>query len=138
MYSFHRAANSIGAIAGLLIGAGLAQAFDWRVPFLVFAAPTLVLVVLGLRLTDPGRGHFERAASNLGTDTNLEEPPPSYAEALRMVWTIRSLRRIFMALPFLAASFVVAGKSATGRRSAARTRAPRHARSRAAPRWRRG
>ncbi len=106
VYSFHRAANSIGAIAGLLIGAGLAQAFDWRVPFLVFAAPTLVLVVLGLRLTDPGRGHFERAASNLGTDTNLEEPPPSYAEALRMVWTIRSLRRIFMALPFLAASIV--------------------------------
>ncbi|MBK6855069.1 MAG: MFS transporter [Microthrixaceae bacterium] len=106
VYSFHRAANSVGAIVGLLAGAGLAQAFGWRAPFMVFAIPTIVLAVAGLRLSDPGRGHFERAASDLGTDPSLEEPPPSYAEALRMVWTIRSLRRIFTALPFLAASIV--------------------------------
>ena len=105
-YSFHRAANSMGAIVGLLAGAGLARAFDWRAPFMVFAVPTLLLVIAGLRLSDPGRGHFERAASDLGVDPSLEEPPPSYAEALRMVWTIRSLRRIFTALPFLAASIV--------------------------------
>jgi branched-chain amino acid transport system ATP-binding protein len=106
VYAIHRAANSVGVIAGLLIGAGLATVFDWRAPFLVFAAPTLLLVVAGARLRDPGRGHFEREAADLGVASTVEEPPPSFAEAIRMVWTIRSLRRIFVALPFLAASIV--------------------------------
>ncbi|MCB0963301.1 MAG: MFS transporter [Acidimicrobiales bacterium] len=106
VYSIHRAANSIGTITGLLVGAGLASLFGWRTPFLVFAVPTLVLVVAGLRLRDPGRGHFEREAADLGADAGTDEPPPSFAEAIRMVWTIGSLRRIFAALPFLAASII--------------------------------
>jgi branched-chain amino acid transport system ATP-binding protein len=106
VYSIHRAANSVGIIVGLLVGAGLASAFNWRTPFVVFAVPTLVLVIAGLRLRDPGRGHFERTAADLGVASTAEEPPPSFAEAIRMVWTIRSLRRIFVALPFLAASIV--------------------------------
>jgi len=106
VYSIHRAANSVGIIVGLLAAAALAQMFDWRAPFLVFALPTLFLIVAGMRLRDPGRGHFERRAADLGGDTDVDEPPPSYAEAVRMVWTIRSLRRIFVALPFLAASIV--------------------------------
>ena len=106
VYSIHRAANSIGQILGFLVGAGLATLFTWRAPFIVFAFPTVILVFLGLRLRDPGRGHFEREAADLGIDTEVDEPPPSFAEALRMVWTIRSLRRIFMALPFLAASII--------------------------------
>ena len=106
VYSIHRAANSVGIILGLLIGAGLATLFNWRVPFLFFAIPTVLLVLAGLRLKDPGRGHFEREAADLGPGTEADEPPPSFAEAIRMVWTIRSLRRIFIALPFLAASIV--------------------------------
>ncbi|QXC61236.1 MFS transporter [Aquihabitans sp. G128] len=113
VYSIHRAANSVGVIIGLLVGAGLAEAFGWRTPFVVFAFPTFVLVVLGLKLTDPGRGHFEREAADLGVDTTMEEEPPSFAEAVRMVWTIRSLRRIFVALPFLAASIVGLGSLAS-------------------------
>jgi len=116
VYSIHRAANSIGTIIGLLVGAGLAQAFDWRTPFVVFAVPTLLLVIAGARLTDPGRGHFERQAAHLGHDGSLDEADeeaPSFAEAVRMVWTIRSLRRIFAALPFLAASIVGLGALAS-------------------------
>lgn len=106
VYSIHRAANSIGSILGLLVGAALATAFSWRVPFLVFAVPTFVLVIAGLRLKDPVRGRFEREAAGIGEVADVEEPAPSFAEAVRMVWTIRSLRRIFVALPFLAASIV--------------------------------
>ncbi|MGI8711022.1 MAG: MFS transporter [Acidimicrobiales bacterium] len=106
VYALHRAGNSVGVIAGLLTAAALASVFDWRAPFLVFAVPTLVLVVAGLRLRDPGRGHFEREAAQLDGAIGADEPPPSYAEAVRMVWTIASLRRIFAALPFLAASIV--------------------------------
>jgi len=106
VFSIHRAANSAGQILGFLIAAVLTKWFSWRAPFIVFAFPTLILVVLGLKLRDPGRGHFEREAANLDIDTAVDEPPPSFAEALRMVWTIRSLRRIFVALPFLAASII--------------------------------
>ena len=106
VFSIHRAANSVGQILGFLIAAVLTTWFSWRAPFIVFAVPTLILVVLGLKLRDPGRGHFEREAANLDIDTTVDEPPPSFAEALRMVWTIRSLRRIFLALPFLAASII--------------------------------
>ncbi len=105
MYSFHRSANAIGTVVGAVVGALLAQVAGWRTPFFVFAVPTLILVVIGMRLADPGRGHHERAA--MGADADLlsaDEPPPSFAEAYRMVWTIASLRRIFLALPFLAAS----------------------------------
>ncbi|WCO68743.1 MFS transporter [Iamia majanohamensis] len=105
VYSLHRSANAFGVVLGAVLGAGLAQIAGWRTPFFVFAVPTALLVVLGLRLRDPGRGHHERAA--MGADAELlgvDEPPPSFAEAYRMVWTIDSLRRIFVALPFLAAS----------------------------------
>jgi len=106
VYSIHRAANSVGQILGFVVGAGLAAMFTWRTPFVVFAIPTILLVVLGLKLRDPGRGHFEREAAELGHLGESDEPPPSFAEAMRMVWTIRSLRRIFVALPFLAASII--------------------------------
>ncbi len=120
IYSAHRSGISIGAIAGVLIGAGLASLFSWRAPFLVFAVPIFVVVLIGTRLREPPRGrHVEQAelseqmvASERGepapladaTDDVPVEPPPSLGEAWRTVWKISALRRIFIALPFLAAS----------------------------------
>ena len=142
IYSAHRSGISIGAIAGVLIGAGLADAFSWRAPFLVFAVPIVVVVLIGLRLREPPRGRHEQLelseqmlASELGQPAPLDdepvgrsvpavaatapspppgahepdleiptEPPPSLGEAWRTVWKIGALRRIFIALPFLAAA----------------------------------
>ena len=142
IYSAHRAGLSVGAIAGVLIGAGLAAAFSWRAPFLVFAVPIIVVVIIGLRLREPPRGRHEQLelseqmlGSDLGEPAALDdepakrsalaiagasptpppgahqpdveiptEPPPSLGEAWRTVWKISALRRIFIALPFLAAS----------------------------------
>jgi ABC-type branched-subunit amino acid transport system ATPase component/predicted MFS family arabinose efflux permease len=105
IFSIHRAANAVGIALGTVLGAGLAQIGGWRTPFFVFAVPTFLLVVYGLRMKDPGRGHFEREAMGASADlVAIDEAPPSYAEAYRMVWKIESLRRIFVALPFLAAS----------------------------------
>jgi ABC-type branched-subunit amino acid transport system ATPase component len=130
VYSIHRGGLSLGAVAGVLIGAGLTNAFSWRVPFIVFAVPILVVVLVGLRMKEPPRGHFEEAAlrdqstdealgealveaeaatpgplpSTTGDPSVLLEPPPSFGEAWRMVWKIGVLRRIFFALPFLAAA----------------------------------
>jgi ABC-type branched-subunit amino acid transport system ATPase component len=88
--------------------AGLVAAWlGWRAPFIVLAVPTVILVILGLRLVEPVRGIREREALGMAGDAlHTEEPPPSFAEAWRMVWKVASLRRVFYALPFLAAAII--------------------------------
>ena len=136
IYSAHRSGISIGAIVGVLLGAGLASVWSWRAPFFFFAVPIAVVVVVGLRLREPPRGRHEQielaeqmlvsergepvalgdaaapgapAGAGAGTATAAPldipvEAPPSLGEAWRTVWKIGVLRRIFIALPFLAAA----------------------------------
>ena len=107
VYGFHRMANAVGAFTGPLVGGLLAEHFGWRVPFYVFVIPTIVFVVLGMRLVEPGRGHFERAAAGAADDVvATDELPPSWAESMRILWQVRTLRRIWYSLPFLAASVI--------------------------------
>jgi branched-chain amino acid transport system ATP-binding protein len=133
VYSAHRSGISIGAIAGVLIGAGLSALWSWRTPFFVFAVPIVVVVLIGTRMREPPRGRHEQielteqmlasergepvalgdeadtaaTADTTPAGTALDIPveaPPSLGEAWRTVWKIGVLRRIFFALPFLAAS----------------------------------
>ena len=133
IYSAHRSGISIGAIVGVLLGAGLASVWSWRAPFFFFAVPIVIVVVIGLRLREPARGRHEQlelaeqmlasergepaplgdapepdpAAATTGTGSAVDIPveaPPSLGEAWRTVWKIGVLRRIFIALPFLAAA----------------------------------
>ena len=107
VFGFHSIGLALGALLGPVIGGLLAHYFGWRLPFFVFSIPTFVFVILGLRLREPGRGHWERAAAGaseavVGTD----EIPPSFAESVRILWQVGTLRRIWYSLPFLAASFI--------------------------------
>jgi len=129
VYSAHRSGISIGAIVGVLLGAGLAAVFSWRATFFFFAVPIVVVVIIGLRLREPVRGRHEQLelseqmlSSERGESAPLDdlpaapaepaaapldipvETPPSLGEAWRTVWKIGVLRRIFIALPFLAAA----------------------------------
>jgi branched-chain amino acid transport system ATP-binding protein len=107
VYSIHRMANAVGQFAGPLLGGLLAFWFDWRVPFFVFAVPTIVFILLSLRLREPKRGVFERRAMGASEETvDTEDIPPSWAESWRLVWSVRTLRRVFYALPFLALSII--------------------------------
>jgi ABC-type branched-subunit amino acid transport system ATPase component/predicted MFS family arabinose efflux permease len=107
VFSLYRLANALGALVGPLLAGLLAAWLGWRVPFIVLAVPTVILVILGLRLVEPVRGVQERQAMGMAGDAlQTEEPAPSFAEAWRMVWKIGSLRRVFYALPFLAASII--------------------------------
>ncbi len=107
IYAAHRAAYAVGACVGPLFAGLLAYSFGWRTPFIVYAIPTLVFVVLALRLREPGRGHFERAAMGASEDVQAtEDVPPSIAESWRIVWSVGTLRRVFYALPFLAVAFL--------------------------------
>ncbi len=108
VYGFHRAANPVGLFLGPLIGGALGYAFGWRVPFFVFAVPTAVLVLFAVKyLKEPVRGMHERAAMGADAETvNTEEVAPSLAEAFRICNQVRTLRRIWLSLPFFAISLV--------------------------------
>ena len=103
VYSVHRYANAFGAAVGPL-GAGLiAAAFGWRTPFILFAFVTAALLVVAVRLREPVRGRWERQAAGASAEIlDVEEEPPTWAESWRILWQIRSLRRIYYSLPFLA------------------------------------
>ncbi|MEA3020829.1 MAG: branched-chain amino acid transport system ATP-binding protein livF, partial [Actinomycetota bacterium] len=60
VYSLHRAANAVGSFIGPLFAGLIAYSFGWRAPFMVYAFPTIAIVVLGLKLRDPNRGAHER------------------------------------------------------------------------------
>ncbi len=94
VFGFHRLANSTGQILGPIVAGALAVAFGWRLPFIVMAVPTLLLVLAATRLEEPERG---------GKDgTTSTEPHLSFREAIRLLAAIPTLRRIWLAVPFLA------------------------------------
>jgi ABC-type branched-subunit amino acid transport system ATPase component/MFS family permease len=107
VYSVHRYANALGQFLGPFSAGLIAYAFGWRWPFIIFSAVTAFFVLLAFRLHEPIRGWFERRAMGVSDEVaNTEEEPPSWAESFRIVWQVRSLRRIFYALPFLAVAYV--------------------------------
>ncbi|MGQ0805631.1 MAG: MFS transporter [Actinomycetota bacterium] len=107
VYSVHRAANSVGQFLGPFLGGLLAYFMGWRAPFIIFGIPTAIFVLLALRLREPVRGGFEREAMGASAEAiATEEQPPSWAESWRIVWQVRTLRRLFFSLPFLAVAIV--------------------------------
>ncbi|GIU85213.1 MAG: hypothetical protein KatS3mg008_1988 [Acidimicrobiales bacterium] len=107
VFSFHRAANTLGQFIGPVAAGFIAHMWGWRAPFLLFTIPTLLAVLVGSRLKEPVRGAQERrSAGATGAAVETEEEPPSFAEAWRMCMKIDSLRRIYRTLPLLAPAFV--------------------------------
>jgi ABC-type branched-subunit amino acid transport system ATPase component/predicted MFS family arabinose efflux permease len=107
VFSLHRAGNALGLFLGPLLGGLLGEWLGWRAPFIIFAFPTMVFVILALKLKEPIRGYWERKAMGATNDTmTTEDIPPSFAESWRIVWSVRTLRRIFYSLPFLAMAIV--------------------------------
>jgi branched-chain amino acid transport system ATP-binding protein len=107
VYAVHRYANAAGQFIGPLAAGLIAYSVGWRAPFVIFGAVTAVFLVLALRLKEPVRGSFERRAMGASDEVvATEEEPPSWAESFRIIWQVRSLRRIYYAIPFLAIAIV--------------------------------
>jgi MFS family permease len=100
VFGAHRAANAFGHLCGPLVAGGLALWLGWRAPFVFFAVPTLVFVVLACRLAEPPRGAHERRAAGAAEAACLtEEAAPGFREGCRLLWRVRSLRWVWYALP---------------------------------------
>jgi MFS family permease len=107
VFGTHRAANSVGQFTGPIMAGALAYWFGWRAPFIAFAVPTSIFVILALRLREPPRGAHERRAVGADEEAALtEEDPAGLGEGWRMLWSIRSLRRIWYSLPFATAVII--------------------------------
>jgi ABC-type branched-subunit amino acid transport system ATPase component/predicted MFS family arabinose efflux permease len=107
VYGFHRIGTAVGSFVGAFFGGILAYFFGWRTPFFVFVLPTLIFVYFGWRLREPLRGHYEREAAGANAEAiATDEVPPSFAESVRILWQVRTLRRIWYSLPFLAVSII--------------------------------
>src|SRR5262249_13383681 len=103
----HVSAHAIGLCLGPVLGGLIACFLGWRAPFILFAIPTAIFVALAFRLREPVRGHFERRAIGASEEAVVtEEAPPSWAESWRIVWQVRTLRRLYAALPFLALAVI--------------------------------
>ena len=102
VFAFHSAANSIGQFLAPVTAGLLAVWLGWRAPFLIFAVPTFVLIVLSLRLREPVRGIQERRAMGASAETaETEEAPASFSESWRILWGIKGLRRVWIATPII-------------------------------------
>jgi branched-chain amino acid transport system ATP-binding protein len=111
VFSFHQLANSVGQFIGPLTAGILATALFWQAPFFLFAFPSLALAAFAyFRLREPVRGEQERRALGASEEVALmTEKPPSISESWRIAKGVRTLRRIWMALPFLAGAGGVIG-----------------------------
>jgi branched-chain amino acid transport system ATP-binding protein len=102
VFGVHRAGNSVGQMVGPLTAGILASLFSWRVPFVVLSIPTVILVVVAfVKLREPRRGRFEAEGAGVDLDATGEDRPPSFGEAFRICWEVRTVRRVWMSLPFL-------------------------------------
>lgn len=102
VFGFHRLANSVGQIVGPALAGIIAYYFGWRTPFFLFAIPTVVFVFLAARLHEPVRGVHERLAAGADEHTAaLEDTPESVWETMKVLGRVRTLRRIWYAVPFL-------------------------------------
>jgi ABC-type branched-subunit amino acid transport system ATPase component/predicted MFS family arabinose efflux permease len=107
VFGAHAIGLHVGAAIGGILGGLLGELYGWRFPFIIFVIPSIVFVIMGFRLKEPGRGHWERAAAGASQAVvDTDEVPPSFAESIRILWQIGTLRRIWYALPFLAAAFI--------------------------------
>jgi len=102
VFSAHRQANSVGQILGPLLGGVIAAVLGLEWPFFLFAIPTLVLVVMALRLKEPVRGYHERKAAGLEEEAALAaEAPEGVWGTMRVLHRVRTIRRIWWAVPFV-------------------------------------
>jgi ABC-type branched-subunit amino acid transport system ATPase component/sugar phosphate permease len=100
----------LGAIAPATVGL-LELRLSWEAPFFIFAAPTLLFVVLGLMIKEPVRGRYEREMMGADAATAMvTDEPASVSETFRTLFANPSMRRLYYSLPFLTVAAIGIGQ----------------------------
>jgi ABC-type branched-subunit amino acid transport system ATPase component/MFS family permease len=101
-------ARSAALLAPLAIG-GMIAAWGWRPVTALFGAPMIVLGALALLLLrEPVRGYMERRSLGLNEEVSrVEDEPRSFGEGIRTIFSIRTLRRLFLANIFADAGVAI-------------------------------
>ncbi|HZN13129.1 MAG TPA: MFS transporter [Acidimicrobiales bacterium] len=104
VFGTHLNALYLGAIAGPVFAGVLGSAFGWRAPFLVLIVPILATTYFARRLHEPQRGGTDDPA---GAASTADAPAPgSFRDGTRALWSVRTLRRQFVASLFTGAGLL--------------------------------
>ena len=103
VYAFHRMGAPIGTM--MVLGAGvLANAFGWRMTFVLLAIPTWVLLLFVMRLREPPRGRTINEDLAVAAEAAGERVP--LGEAYRTLAAVGTLKRLWGAAFFLGAAVI--------------------------------
>lgn len=102
-YSGRQAARSIGQLIGPLAFGLTADLLGWRAAFVGLGLGAFALGLVSLRLREPARGAQERRMLGaVGDALDREDDPPSWEEGIAILRGVGTVRRLWLALPFLA------------------------------------
>lgn len=96
-FGVYSVGQTVGGALGAILAGALGEAFGWRVPFVVLAVPTFLVILVATRMKEPERGRFEET----------ETPPAApFKETVLSLWRLRSLRYQWIGTAFAAAALL--------------------------------
>ncbi len=105
VFAFHRNAPYLGAIFGsALAGIVAAATGSFRAAFVILIIPILATALVALRLPEPRRGATD--SDEEPDPFGMTEAPAPFREAVRILFTVKTLKRQFASWLFIGAGLV--------------------------------
>jgi branched-chain amino acid transport system ATP-binding protein len=103
VFATHRNAVNFGVIVGSAFTGAVAGILGWRWAFMVLVIPTVATALLAFKLKEPVRGATDDPEA---AEAAEQEEPVPFAEARRILLSVKTLRRQFAAWVFIGAGLV--------------------------------
>jgi len=101
IFTVQQTGGSIGSLVGPAVGGVVADSVGWRAGFFMCGAMLLLSMLAYLPLREPSRGEAERIAAGLPAAAPPAQTQPRLPEMLRASWSVRTLRRMYLAFPVI-------------------------------------
>ena len=102
VFFFAQICTTLGFIGGPLIAGIVAANVGWRATLIAFGLIAVVVSLGFFLLKEPVRGRLDRLAAGASEEAASEEQRPvGWTEGWRAAWSVRTLRFIAFAFPFL-------------------------------------
>ena len=109
-FAFLATLANAGELASILVVGFLVVSIGWRTTNVIFTIPLVVLGLVTLfGLREPVRGYFEKRSRGFDDETSQrEDEAQSFGEGWRTVWSVRTIRRLFIAQIFTSTAGITA------------------------------